>query len=54
MAIIKAIFMFFTGLYALAKMVDGMNNKYVTNKDKIVNLIEIVVSVLLTFAIFKF
>ena len=38
MAIIKAIFMFFTGLYALAKMVDGMNNKYVTNKDKIVNI----------------
>lgn len=53
MAIIKAIFIFFTGLYALAKMVDGMNNKYIDNKSKIVNLIEIVVSILLTFAIFK-
>lgn len=53
MAIIKAIFIFFIGLYALAKLVDGMNNKYIDNKSKIVNLIEIVVSVLLTFAIFK-
>ncbi|MEI3355694.1 MAG: hypothetical protein V8R81_01175 [Clostridia bacterium] len=54
MAIIKAIFIFFTGFYGLSKMVDGMNNKYVTSKDKIINLIEIVVSVVLTFAIFKF
>lgn len=54
MAIIKAIFMFFTGFYALSKMVDGMNNKCITSKEKVVNLIEIVVSVLLTFAIFKF
>ena len=52
-AIIKAIFMFFTGLYALAKMVDGMNNKYINNKDKIINLIEIVVSTILTFVIYK-
>ena len=52
-AIIKAIFIFFTGLYALAKMVDGMNNKYINSKDKIINLIEIVVSVVLTFIIFK-
>lgn len=54
MAIIKGIFMFFTGLYALAKMIDGMNNKYTTGKDKVINLIEIVVSIVLTFAIFKF
>jgi hypothetical protein len=54
MAIIKAIFIFFTGLYALSKMIDGMNNKYITSKDKIINLIEIVVSIVLTFAIFKF
>lgn len=54
MAIIKAIFIFFIGFYALGKMVDGMNNKYVTSKDKIINLVEIVVSVLLTFFIFKF
>lgn len=53
MAIIKAIFIFFTGIYALAKMVDGMNNKYINIKDKVVNLIEIVVSVILTFIIFK-
>ena len=53
MAIIKAIFMFFTGLYALNKMVDGMNNKYTNSKDKIANLVEIVVSVILTFIIFK-
>jgi len=53
MAIIKAIFIFFTGFYALAKMVDGMNNKYVNSKDKVVNLIEIVVNVILTFIIFK-
>lgn len=52
-AIIKAIFMFFTGLYALAKMVDGMNNKYADNKSKIINLIEIVVSIILTFVIYK-
>ena len=50
MAIIKAIFIFFIGLYALSKMIDGMNNKYSDNKDKIINLIEIV----LTFFIFKF
>lgn len=49
MVIIKAIFMFFTGLYALAKLIDGMNNKYINNKDKIINLIEIVVSIMLTF-----
>lgn len=53
MAIIKVIFILFTTIYALAKIVDGMNNKYITNKDKIVNLLEIVVSILLTFAIFK-
>lgn len=53
MAIIKAIFIFFTGLYALTKIVDGMNNKYINSKDKIINLIEIVVSVILTFIIFK-
>jgi len=53
MAIIKAIFIFFTGFYALAKMVDVMNNKYVNSKDKVVNLIEIVVNVILTFIIFK-
>ena len=49
----NGIFIFFTGLYALAKMVDGMNNKYINSKDKVVNLIEIVVSVILTFIIFK-
>jgi hypothetical protein len=54
MAIIKAIFIFFIGLYALSKMIDGMNNKYSDNKDKIINLIEIVVSIVLTFFIFKF
>lgn len=54
MVIIKAIFIFFTAFYALCKMVDGMNNKYTTSKDKIINLIEIVVSVVLTFVIFKF
>lgn len=53
MAIIKAIFMFFTGLYALAKLIDGMNNEYINNKDKIINLIEIVVSTILTFVIYK-
>lgn len=53
MAIIKAIFMFFTGLYVLAKLIDGMNNKYINNKDKIINLIEIVVSTILTFVIYK-
>lgn len=53
MAIIKEIFMFFTGLYALAKMVDGINNKYTNAKDKVINLIEIVVSIILTFIIFK-
>lgn len=54
MLIIKAIFIFFVMIYALSKMVDGMNNKYTNNVDRIVNLIEIVVSILLTLAIFKF
>lgn len=54
MVIIKAIFIFFTGLYALAKMVDGMNNKYTDSKDKVINLLEIFVSIVLTFFIFKF
>lgn len=54
MIIVKAIFMFFTGLYALSKIVDGMNNKYINDKNRIMNLIEIVVSVVLTFVIFKF
>lgn len=53
MAIIKAIFIFFTGLYALAKMVDGMNNKYINSKDKIINLIEIIINIVLTFFIYK-
>ena len=53
MAIIKAIFIFFTGFYALSKIMDGINNKYINNKDKIMNLIEIVVSIILTFIIFK-
>lgn len=54
MAIIKAIFIFFVGFYSLSKIVDGMNNKYVNNKDKIMNLVEIIVGVILTFVIFKF
>lgn len=54
MAIIKAIFMFFIGFYGISKIMDGVNNKYITSKDKIINLIEIVVSIVLTFAIFKF
>lgn len=54
MDIMKAIFIFFTGLYALNKIMDGINNKYMINKDKIINLIEIVVSTVLTFIIFKF
>ena len=53
MAIVKAIFIFFVGIYAISKIVDGMNNKYITNKDKIINLVEIVVSIVLTFIIFK-
>ena len=53
MAIIKAIFIFFVGIYAISKRVDGMNNKYITSKDKIINLVEIVVSIVLTFIIFK-
>ena len=53
MAIIKAIFIFFIGFYALSKIVDGMNNKFTTSKDKIINLIEIVVSVILLFFIFE-
>lgn len=54
MVIIKAIFIFFMGLYVLSKIVDGMNNKYSDNKDKIINLTEIVVGTVLTFFIFKF
>ncbi len=53
MTIIKAIFIFFVGLYAICKISDGINNKYINSKDKIVNLIEIVVSIVLTFIIFK-
>ena len=53
MAIIKALFIFFVGIYAISKIVDGMNNKYITSKDKIINLVEIVVSIVLTFIIFK-
>lgn len=53
MVIIKAIFIFFVGLYAISKIMDGMNNKYINSKDKIINLIEIVVSIVLTFIIFK-
>lgn len=54
MPIVKAIFAFLTGLYAASKMVDGMNNRISTNAGKIVNLIEIVVSISLTFEILKF
>ena len=53
MALIKAIFIFFIGFYALSKIVDGMNNKYITAKDKLINLAEIIVSIALTFLIFK-
>lgn len=56
--ILKIIFIFFLVLYALSKIMDGMNskyknNKYKNNKDKIINLVEIVVSIALTFTIFK-
>lgn len=53
MPIIKGILIFFTMLYTLNKMVDGENDKYTTAKDRIVNLIEIIVSIALTFIIFK-
>ena len=52
MAIIKGIFIFFIGLYALSRIVVGMDNS-VDNQSRMVNLIEIVVSILLTLAIFK-
>ncbi len=45
--------MFLRDFYALTKMVDGINNKYTNAKDKVINLIEIVVSIILTFIIFK-
>lgn len=53
MLIIKAIFIFFAMIYALSKMVDGMNNKYTNNVDRIVNLVEIVVSIAIVFVLFK-
>lgn len=53
MLIIKAIFIFFAMIYALSKMVDGMNNKYKNNVDRIVNLVEIVVSIAIVFVLFK-
>lgn len=54
MIIIKAIFAFFVAFYTLSKIVDGMNNKYINNKDKIMNLVEIIIGVILTFVILKF
>lgn len=51
--ILKSIFIFFTVLYAISKIVNEIDNKYKNNKDKIVNLIEIIISITLTFIIFK-
>ncbi len=53
MIVIKVIFILFLVIYALAKIADGLDNKYINNTDRIINLVEIVVSTILTFIIFK-
>ena len=54
MVVIKVIFIFFTVLYSLSKIVDSMNNRYTDNKGRILNLLEIIAGIILTLIIFKF
>jgi len=50
---LKAIFMFFTAIYAISKIANGIEEKYVNSKDRLINLLEIIISITLTFIIFK-
>ncbi len=50
---LKAIFIFFTAIYAISKIANGIDEKYVSNKDRLISLLEIVISITLTFIIFK-
>lgn len=40
-------------LYAMSKITDEITNRYTNNKDKIINLIEIIINIVLTFFIYK-
>lgn len=53
MIVIKYIFMFLIGLYALDKIVAGFAEEGKTSTHKIVNLLEMAISVILVFIIYK-
>lgn len=53
MAVVKAIFIFFVCLYVISKFITGINGSYSNNKDRIMNLIEIIFGIALALFLFK-
>ena len=53
MIVIKAIFILFLIFFAILKILDGITNTLLKPAQRIVNLIEIVVSILLVFYLYK-
>ena len=53
MIVIKVILIFFTVLFTLSKIVDGMNNKYIDCENRVLNTVEIAAGIILTFVVSK-
>ena len=53
MPVVKAIFIFFMGLYTLSKIVDGLRHECSKVQHRIMDLVEIIVGTVLTFTLFK-
>lgn len=52
--VLKIIFIVFLSIFVLSRIAYGVSNTNTTAKARLVNLIEIAVSSILTFAIYKF
>lgn len=52
--VLKIIFIVFLSIFVLSRIAYGVSNANITAKARLVNLIEIAVSSILTFVIYKF
>ena len=52
--ILKIIFIIFTGLFSISKIEMGIYNNFKNDKERLINLMEIVIGIILTFVIYNF
>ena len=53
MIAIKTVFIFFLIIYSICTISDGMCHKYKNNLDRVMNIVEIIVSIAMVFLIYK-